>query len=92
MCTMSGSDNRAGLLSKTSAAWKYFDANKDKLSFPECKLCKAKLAGGGANSILFDTSNLLKFCETKALVSVIVSVNGFASCQSSQLLRYPGLE
>lgn len=58
----------AAPLSKPSTAWKYFDANKDELKNENCK---AKLAGDGTKSSLFNTSNLLKFCGTKVLVSVI---------------------
>lgn len=64
------------IMKPQTAAWKYFDANKDKLNFAECKLCKVKFAGGGTKSSSFNTSNLQKNCVTKVLVlSAIVSVS-----------------
>lgn len=63
-------------LPKASAAWKYFDVNKDEFNFTKCKLCKAKLA----KSSSFNTSNLWKFCGAKVLVvsySVLVSTRNW---------------
>lgn len=45
---------------KTLEAWKYFDINKNKINFAECKLCKTKLARDGTKSSLFNTSPQLR--------------------------------
>lgn len=57
--------NPAAPLSKTLAAWKYFEVDKDELNFAEFKLRKAKLARGGTNSSSFNMSKLRKHLQVK---------------------------